>query len=69
MTDITYHVGNHVVKSELRHFEANESHGEFCCFRIDFETAEGEKVSELRFIVNGNEAHAKDILSAIKAAL
>lgn len=69
MTDITYHVGGHLVNARLSKFEANENHKQFCNLRISFLNQEGYEVSSLLILVPGDIEEAKAALSAIKAVL
>jgi len=69
MTDITYHVGEHMVNARLSKFESNENHKQFCSLSISFTTQEGYEVSSLSILVPGDIEEAKAALSAIKAAL
>jgi hypothetical protein len=69
MNEITYHVGSHEIKAELIHFPAKEDRPEFCSMEIAFYTPECVEVSRIVMIIDGTEAHAKDVLSSIKAAL
>jgi hypothetical protein len=69
MTDITYHVGEHVVKAVLQHYPETWNNKEFCNLRISLEMGGGVEVSVASFVVDGTESHVKDVLSAIKAAL
>jgi hypothetical protein len=69
INDIAYHADGHQVKSDLRHYPANENTKDFCVLSIDFMTSENETVSRIQIIIEGKIAEAKTHFSAIKAAL